>query len=296
MSSKLILKKLYLELDFKSPKPALSEFNKVFKHISLYENNSKQENYGNSRFVFLGMYAFKGILAEIINTYIAGNGKQLQHFLGNIYTNDKMDAIFDELNFEILAQCSPSIDIKKIKHIFTFAYLGFVCLYCKSTFTEKMAQKYFLSKLNIISNKPKNLIFVLQSKANELLGNKVKFEYFQTESGLFLTNIFTPNGQIIGFHESKSKVYSKKKAIKIAIKYLLEIESNTEKYKLFEQLSKENKNAVKQQIKVDNQVKHEAFIQEKREKRFEIKSNKQKEAIKKDIKRTLNKKNNKKTV
>lgn len=69
-------------------------------HISVYEGKNDFKNPGNSRYVFLGMYGFRGYLAGLINTYVSGNGKQLQHYLGNVFSNDRLAAIADELGLE----------------------------------------------------------------------------------------------------------------------------------------------------------------------------------------------------
>jgi hypothetical protein len=53
-------------------------FKKCLVHISWYEAQKNSTNAGNSRYVFLGMYGFKGRLAELTAQYVGGNGKQLQ--------------------------------------------------------------------------------------------------------------------------------------------------------------------------------------------------------------------------
>jgi hypothetical protein len=55
---------------------SLSDFKKCLIHISVYEAKS-DPNPGNSRYVFVGAYAFKGFLSELLDNYVSGNGKQL---------------------------------------------------------------------------------------------------------------------------------------------------------------------------------------------------------------------------
>jgi hypothetical protein len=49
----------------------------VLTHNSFSEKN-------NSRYVFLGQFAFKGVVATWVFENIAGPGRELQHYLGNL--------------------------------------------------------------------------------------------------------------------------------------------------------------------------------------------------------------------
>ena len=55
--------------------------------ITVLTHNSFSEN-NNSRYVFLGQFQFRGFVAQWIFDNIAGSGTQLQHFLGNIFSQN----------------------------------------------------------------------------------------------------------------------------------------------------------------------------------------------------------------
>ncbi len=74
MNKEEITKSIFRKIEVKD-KISLSDFKKCLVHVvSIYEAKN-QQNPGNSRFVFLGMYAFKGYLASLVLNYITGNGK-----------------------------------------------------------------------------------------------------------------------------------------------------------------------------------------------------------------------------
>ena len=64
----------------------------VMTHSSFYE----QEGKGNSRLVFAGMYVFRGQVAEVLFRYATGEGTRLQHLLGNMFRNERLERMFDE--------------------------------------------------------------------------------------------------------------------------------------------------------------------------------------------------------
>jgi hypothetical protein len=280
------------------PEVSLNDFKKCLVHISYYEN-AKSSNPGNSRFVFLGMYAFKGFLARLVATYISGNGKQLQQYLGNVFSNEKLSVLADDLNLPQLATVHETINVEKIKHILALAYLGFVFEKCKVEFQEEIALKYFLvdSDKFIPKTHSINLIDVLKTKADLILGQKIRFRHtdFKKEGLLlFKTEILNNLGEIIGEHTSKSKVYAKKKAIKIATKFILEKEAELPEFQSFIAKKKIAEEEKQNRLKAEKQKKHFVFLEEKRVKREVEKERKRKEAKERDIQRVLNKKNRKK--
>lgn len=62
-------------------------------HSSFYDD--KNQDKGNCRLVFLGMFGFKGREAMLLQKYYAGTGTQLQHTLGNLFTNERLIRLFD---------------------------------------------------------------------------------------------------------------------------------------------------------------------------------------------------------
>lgn len=125
MSKSALLLKLFKSTSFKAD-INISDFEKCFAHINQFENIPTSKNVGNSRYVFLGQYGFKGLISEVVFKFIAGNGKQLQQYLGNVFSNERLEKIFDELKLEQLITYKTGFDFKTQKHIFTAAFLGFL--------------------------------------------------------------------------------------------------------------------------------------------------------------------------
>lgn len=91
---------------------------RVITHNSFSENN-------HSRYVFLGMFAFKGAVAQWIFNHVAGTGTQLQHYLGNIFKQAFLESFFDK-HIKRITRIDAKIDLNTQKHIFVFAFFGFV--------------------------------------------------------------------------------------------------------------------------------------------------------------------------
>ena len=80
---------------------------------ALTHNSFSDKN--NSRYVFLGQFAFKGKVAEWIFDNVAGTGTQLQHFLGNIFSQKFLETYFDK-NFDTIKRIDATVNINTQKH------------------------------------------------------------------------------------------------------------------------------------------------------------------------------------
>lgn len=109
-----------LEMVFKryEVKENATELKKVLTHNSFSENN-------NSRYVFLGQYAFRGKVAEYIYKNTAGTGTQLQQFLGNIMSTKNLANYFDFWQLKT-PRIADTISIDSQKHIFVLSVLGYI--------------------------------------------------------------------------------------------------------------------------------------------------------------------------
>ena len=94
------------------------QLERAITHNSFSENN-------NSRYVFLGMFAFKGAVAAWVFNHVAGTGTQLQQYLGNLFKQPFLETFFDK-NIKQITKIDPKIDLNTQKHIFAYAFLGFV--------------------------------------------------------------------------------------------------------------------------------------------------------------------------
>jgi hypothetical protein len=295
MPKSVHLTKLFKSIEFKT-NPSISDFEKCFAHINQFEELPNNKNIGNSRYVFLGQYAFKGLIANIVFKYISGNGKQLQQYLGNVFSMEKLEKIFDELDLELLISYKTGFDFKSQKHIFTAGLLGFLYENATEEYNQSFISKYFLAETNKILPKTNalNIIQILQAKAEQILKQKVKIVFTNENTGVdkvFITKVLLSLGEMIGQHSSKSEVYSKKKAIKQALDYLLKIESESPIFKSMEARKLAEETRKKNTDKKHLAIKHKQFLQEKAEKRKLEVEIKNKEAKEREYNRLLNKKN-----
>jgi len=233
-------------------------------HYSFYE--SKNELKGNGRFVFAGMYAFKGEVSKIILEYISGSGTQLQHLLGNVFSNDRLHKIFDELELMSLVKAGEKFDIKKHKHIFVFGLLG--CVMLKSDKPEtlrKIIMKYFLNDSELLntgnnSNK-KNYRGIADNLAKQFYGKPLILD-IEKQDEIYHAKVSVKEGALISEASSKSYKYVRNKAFKISIRILSEklaepFENNNEyqKRQIEKQERKENERKLKIQQKIDEKKK-----------------------------------------
>ena len=99
-----------------------TQLREVLTHSSFYEDAGK----GNSRYVFAGMFVFKGMVAQVLYRYYTGEGTKLQHVLGNLFRNERLERLFDELKLKQFVRAGEYFDISTHKHIFVYAVFGYV--------------------------------------------------------------------------------------------------------------------------------------------------------------------------
>ena len=191
-----------------------TELKKVFTHNSFSENN-------NSRYVFLGQFAFRGKVADWIFEHVAGAGTQLQNYLGNIFRNKFLETFFDKFDFKI-TRIDASIEIEKQKHIFVYALLGFIYHHASEENLERFIFQYFIEPNNHLlpenykyKNRWDQLIFLCKQQYDA----KPKLVLSETEEKISQIHIFL--GKVcIGKHQSVSYKYAKNKALKIALRLI----------------------------------------------------------------------------
>jgi hypothetical protein len=198
-----------------------TKIREALTHYSFYEN---AENKGNSRYVFAGMYAFKGKVAEILYKYFSGSGTHLQHTLGNLFQNENLHKLFDELELMKLVRADNKFDVKKHKHIFVYGLLG--CLYMEGDDVkiELFIRKFFF-KDNIIFQKHKTKNKNYWGQLNDFtkqMFDKPALITVEKKGELFYSKIRIKDGETIAEASSKSYRYSRKKAMKLAMKAIVE--------------------------------------------------------------------------
>lgn len=195
------------------------ELQKALTHKSFY--SEKSEHKSNSRYVFSGMYAFKGKTAMVLYKYIPASGTQLQHFLGNIFKNPFLSKIFDSYNLNEFIRYGKNFDAENYKHIFVFGLLGFICENTSENIIENfIVRNFLLGNENLIPNKTKGDVVSQCNYFSKLLYNKkIIVEIIQTEKGLHSASV-KAGSIILSIAISKSYRYAKKKALKEALKLM----------------------------------------------------------------------------
>ena len=125
--------------------PLYNELRKIFSraqlrtvltHSSFYEKEGK----GNSRYVFAGMFVFKGQVADVLYKYFTGDGTRLQHILGNLFRQERLERMFDAWKLRQFVRAGSGFNIDTHKHIFVYAIFGYV-----STLDDDL-RNWFISK------------------------------------------------------------------------------------------------------------------------------------------------------
>lgn len=197
-------------------------------HQSYYKNNDDINS--NRRLVFAGMYVFKGQIANILYSYYSGTGTQLQHVLGNLFKNEYLNKLFDNWKIKNKIRAGANFSINNYKHIFVYAILG-----CVSTLDDENRQRFVFQY--IINNdtahifkhiyKNKDLINQAQVLAKSNFGKHLTTEMQLTENNLHVAIINYNDNTEVCRAESKSYKYARKKAMKLAINILSEINFNS---------------------------------------------------------------------
>lgn len=196
-----------------------SKLREVLTHSSFYE----QEGKGNSRYVFAGMFVFKGLVAQVLYRYFTGEGTRLQHVLGNLFRNERLERLFDELKLKTFVRAGEKFDIKTHKHIFVYAVFGYV------TTLDEDIRNWFIAKY-ILNEESEHLFLHKKRNANLLAqadamvrranGQRLSLEMEVTDGGQHRAKAVLSNGTVLCEAESKSWRYARTKATKLALNML----------------------------------------------------------------------------
>lgn len=218
----------------------------VLTHSSFYEKEDK----GNSRYVFAGMFVFKGMVAEVLYRYATGDGTQLQHILGNLFRNERLVRLFDEWKLGQYVRAGSNFDIDAHKHVFVYAVFGYV------TTLDENIRHWFIAKY--ILNEESDYLFVHKRRNRDLLaqadalvkqtnGQRLTLVMEMTDDGLHRAKAVMSDGTVLCEATSKSWRYARTKATKTALNLLAtpfrkELLSNPE-YQARKQALEEEKRA-----------------------------------------------------
>lgn len=193
----------------------------VLTHSSFYEQADK----GNSRYVFAGMFVFKGMVGEVLFRYYTGEGTRLQHILGNLFRQERLEQLFDLWHLRQFLRAGEQFDISRHKHIFVYAIFGYV-----STLDEDL-RNWFIGKY-IINNytahlfghrkRNRNLLAQVDDIVKHTDGRRLTLEMELTEEGLHRAKAVLSDGTVLCEAVSKSWRYARTKATKMAMELLAE--------------------------------------------------------------------------
>ena len=196
-----------------------AKLREVLTHSSFYEQDGK----GNSRYVFAGMFVFKGMVAQVLYRYFTGEGTRLQHVLGNLFRNERLERMFDELKLKPFVRAGEKFDIKSHKHIFVYAIFGYV------TTLDEDIRNWFIAKY-ILNEESEHLFLHKKRNANLLAqadamvrrtdGRRLTLQMEVTEEGLNRAKAVLSDGTVLCEAESKSWRYARTKATKLALNML----------------------------------------------------------------------------
>ena len=196
-----------------------AKLREVLTHSSFYEQDGK----GNSRYVFAGMFVFKGMVAQVLYRYFTGEGTRLQHVLGNLFRNERLERMFDELKLKPFVRAGEKFDIKSHRHIFVYAIFGYV------TTLDEDIRNWFIAKY-ILNEESEHLFLHKKRNANLLAqadamvrrtdGRRLTLQMEVTEEGLNRAKAVLSDGTVLCEAESKSWRYARTKATKLALNML----------------------------------------------------------------------------
>ena len=263
-------KYILLSKKLRAPIGLANKLKDALTHESYYKNQKVKKN-GNSRLVFLGMFQFRGVLAEYLENFIPATGQQLQHLLGNLISNKRLSAIFDDLQLHCYIRKGENFDLEKHKHIFVFGLLGFLVKY-----NEKEQVINFIKNHLIKPSDLENFFKIKYDKLAQMhmlyqqkYGIKPVIKTLKTGEGLYNTQVLLDN-KVISEKISKSKIYSRKAAIKKALQIIVN-ENYTElmQNEDYQKHLKEKLDIKAEYIKKMKKEKHELLLLEQKRKKQE---------------------------
>ncbi|GHT64268.1 hypothetical protein AGMMS50239_21660 [Bacteroidia bacterium] len=278
-------------------KTSTSELKKALTHKSFYKDERGQHN---SRYVFAGMYAFKGLVAEILYHYFPLDGTQLQHALGNLFKPEILDRIFVYYDLDKLIRHGIEFDAAKHRHIFVYGFLGYLFANAPEEIKKDFIQQHFLlpnSHLFTFDEKKQDLEAQCNVLARMLYHKNVQVRMQQTTDKLWQT-IVSLNETCLANETSISYRYSRKKTLKKALIVLSQqaqqADHLSENYELHQQLLEEKRMQKTQQEKEKKLAAYKEKEAKKQAKRKEAKEKMENMKRLQDIKRKQAKSNAKK--
>ena len=194
-----------------------------FKQCLVHDSYNSDAAKNNSRFVFSGMFAFRGDVADLLINFLPGRGQELQHVLGQIMKNEKLEKLFDQWELDKFIKVKE-IDYKRLKHIFVYAILGYIHIHQEKKFITDFILKHIITEKDIDDLWKDKFKFSLRNEldyfAAKRYHSKVLITEFKNEDKT-TTVTLDIGGKLLKTHTSKSGKYAVKKVMKDALKEIL---------------------------------------------------------------------------
>lgn len=239
------------------------ELQKALTHKSFYADPDGLEGAAASRYAFLGEYVFRGKVAAYLGEWVSGSGTQLQHCLGQLCAKRHMEFLFDRLKLAPLVRAGVNFDVQAHRHVFTHGLLGLLAQEAAPNDLHFFISEYFIAGREHLlpQQKKQTILWQLRFKCRQVLDLRPRLETSRTDE-LHTCKVWAGE-ELLAAHESKSPKYAQKKAVKLALERLLEIER--ERFPARAALIRQKEEADAQQQNAEKQAQQEAYEAHKAE-------------------------------
>lgn len=244
------------------------------KQALIHDSYNSDASKNNSRLVFSGMFAFRGDVADLLMGYLPGRGQELQHVLGNLLKNEKLEKLFHAWNLEQYIKVKE-VNFEKLKHIFVFAILGYIHSCQDKTFVNQFILKYIITEKDIDDLWREKFKFSMRNQLEYFVAKRYNARIHLSEvtnGDKTTTVVLKINNKTIKTHTSKSVTYARNKVIKDALKEIL----NDALYET-ERMKAVRKEAELKKLREERLEKHKRILashQSKKEERIHRKNEK----------------------
>ncbi|MBR5634062.1 MAG: hypothetical protein IKW78_02610, partial [Prevotella sp.] len=206
-----------------------------------------------------------------------GDGTRLQHILGNLFRQERLERMFDTLRLRQFVRAGEDFDIGKHKHIFIYALFGYV-----STLDEDL-RKWFIGKYIVndetaylFRHRQRNIDLLAQ--ADEIVrrsdGRRLTLEMEVTDEGLNRAKAVLSDGSVLCEAVSKSWRYARTKATKMALnmlatparkimlsnpEYQARVQARIEEKKARRRAEIEERDAIKESLRAEKRERRKAM-------------------------------------
>ena len=272
-----------------------AELKKAMTHKSFYKKDD--ESQGNSRYVFGGMFAFKGEVAQVLLRFVSGTGTQLQHALGKMFKTVHMESLFAYFDLGQHIRHGTDFDAAGHRHIFVFGLLGWLIEHASEEVRKEFITRHFILPFSnelVPPSKNRDMEAQCNVLARTVYGCKVKLTVQESEEG-FQATASAGSDRVLAVEHSVSYRYSRHKALKKALHALMDAIEEQDRLNPAYELQQQRLNDILlQKQEAEKAEKASAYaekLEQKKKERQEKKARQKEQAMEADIKRRKSKAN-----